>query len=100
MRLLIFLLLVFLVVLAVGLTFTVGNITEVSLNYYLDSQAMPLVEIILLAFGSGVLLTVVASLLVIVPLWLRLTRLHSQLKRQSLELTDLREQLDPSSSAA
>ncbi len=100
MRLLIFLLIVFVSVLAIGLTFTVGNVADVSLNYFISQERIPLVDIIIMSFGTGVLLTVIASLLVIVPLWLRLNYLNTQVEQQAMELNALREHNSAASSSA
>ncbi len=84
------LLLFFLVVLAVGLSFAVINIEPVRVNYYLGSVEMPLALLIVLSIAVGGVLGVLATLGKIVGARGEAVRLRRSLNGVQKELEALR----------
>lgn len=72
-------LLVLLLVVGVGLTFSVMNAEPVTLDYYFGSSDIPLALLLVISLALGALLGVIASLGVI----LRLKRTASGLRREN-----------------
>ena len=72
-------LLVLLLVVGVGLTFSVMNAEPVTLDYYFGSSDIPLALLLVISLALGALLGVIASLGLIV----RLKRTASSLRREN-----------------
>ena len=75
--------LIFLFVLAIGITFAYLNAAPVAFNYYLGTKTMPLSLLMVLSLGVGIML----GFLVAIVNWVRLKGQNYRLKRrlQSLE---------------
>lgn len=82
--------LLFLVVVLVGWQFARINTAEVSVNYFLDTITSPLSAVIVVAFALGVVVTLLVSMVVMVPLQMRVASLRGALTSMERELSSLR----------
>jgi lipopolysaccharide assembly protein A len=86
----IFLIIFYLLLILMGVSFAVLNATPVSLNLYVTTYSMPVSVLITLAIGLGVL---IGSFLVITKYWrvkIELHKIKSQLKLKEKEINNLR----------
>jgi len=83
-------LLVLLLVIALGLTFSVMNAEPVNLDYYFGSAAIPLALLLVAAVVLGALLGVIASLGVIFRLKRDNNRLRRGVRLAEKEVSNLR----------
>jgi len=79
---------ILLAILVVGLELAAVNSDPVTVNYLLGSGYWPLSVVIVCAFTAGVLF----SLIIVLPLRLRLQRLRSAVADQANEIETLRKQ--------
>lgn len=80
---------VFLLVLLLGLQFASINTAPVTVSYLLGTVQQPLALVIVWAFFLGFLLTALVSLLIVMPLRWRLTRLQHTVASQRQEIDAL-----------
>ena len=80
----------FLIVLVLGLFFGVLNADAVRLDYYWGSTNIPLSIIIVAALFFGALLGVLSSLVIILRLRHRVSRLRREVRHTEKELSNLR----------
>lgn len=82
---------IFLLILMVfGLTFAALNSTSVIFNYYLGSKQIPLSLLLVFAFGLGILIGFVFTLLPVIKLKGENIRLKSRIKIAEQEIENLR----------
>jgi uncharacterized membrane protein YciS (DUF1049 family) len=79
MRLISIILSVLLVV--IGIAFTLLNSTSVEVNYFIDKISLPLPVLLLIALGAGILLSMIFMGIGLVKLKAQNTWLESKLKR-------------------
>lgn len=68
---------IFFIILIIGITFAYLNANPVGFNYYLGTKMMPLSLLLILAFGSGI----VISFIFIMLTWIRLKSQNFVLKK-------------------
>ncbi len=85
-----FLLILFLLLLAVGATFAVHNAAPTTLNFYFGSMTAPLSLVVVAALAAGAVLGVSASLLMMFGQRRRVARLARKLAMCEQEIRNLR----------
>lgn len=85
-----FFLILFLLLLALGISFAVQNAEPATLNYYLGSITAPLSLVVVLAFATGAILGVGTSLLLVYAQRRKVARLQRKLEMCEQEVRNLR----------
>lgn len=74
------------IIMLVGIEFFFVNSHIVTVNYVLDTQEWPLAWVVVTAFAVGVLITLLASLFIIIPLRWRVGRLQRLVGNREQEI--------------
>lgn len=77
------------IVMIVGIDFFFVNSHMVKVDYLLGNQEIPLAWLLVSAFATGAIITVLVSLLIVVPLRWRLSRLKKMVSHQDQEINTL-----------
>ncbi len=79
-----------LVILAVGVSFSSMNLAPVSIHYYFGSQDMPLVLALIIALAAGVIIGALGTLSALLKQKRQISKLNRQIKSKDGELAHLR----------
>jgi putative membrane protein len=82
--------LISLIVVVVGLTFTVLNADSVTINYYFGKDDVPLSLIVVLAIACGAVIGVIAALSSVLNVKRELSKVRKELKLKEQEVSNLR----------
>lgn len=82
--------LIVLLVIIVGVTFSLLNSQTVLVNYYVGQHQLPLSFLLMITFAAGCLLAILVGFIIVLKLKLKNYRLCKQLKATQKELEDLR----------
>lgn len=82
--------LIFLLVILLGITFSIMNSAPVNIHYYFGSQDMPLSMIMAISFGSGLFLGLLMMGISMLRMKADEYRLKKRLKMAELEIENLR----------
>jgi uncharacterized membrane protein YciS (DUF1049 family) len=83
------------VVMIVGIDFFFLNSHMVRVNYLLGNQELPLAWVLVSAFAAGAIITVLVSLVIVVPLRWRVSRLKKVVHNQDQEINTLVKRSNP-----
>lgn len=84
-------LILFLLIVAVALSWHQRNAQPTTLNYFLGEIQLPLSVIVMLALAGGIAIGSLLGLMATVPLRLRAGRLEKRLQKRSRELDTLKQ---------
>lgn len=83
------------VIMIVGIDFFFVNSDMVRVDYLLGTQELPLAWVLVSAFAAGAIITVLVSLLIVVPLRWRVSRLKRVVNHQDEEINTLAKRSNP-----